>query len=173
MIIIGILEDSQGGHKQTHGKMRYLLDLADNQTRSLQDIVSAIGSKDPNGSRKNQSCPNSTPNYKIINGSCFYFETSIKTHSDARENCKTKFGSGSTGRLFEPRSSIMNQEAFNEAMKLSTIGDKDNLWTGITNLRDHSVFEYESNGQDVVSGMWEQSQPNDRNIHHCVTVYEG
>ena len=67
----------------------------------------------------------------------------------------------------------MNQEVFNEAMKLSTIGDKDNLWMGITNLRDNNVFEYESDGQAVVSGMWEPAQPNARNIHHCVTVYEG
>jgi hypothetical protein len=153
--------------------MRDLLDLADNQTISLQDIVSAIGSKDSNGSRKSQNCPTSTSNYRMISGSCFYFETSKKTHSDAKSNCQTKFGPGSPGRLFEPRSSIMNQEVFNEATQLSSIGVKENLWLGITNLRDNTVFEYESDGQAVVSRMWEPSQPNDRNIHHCVTMYEG
>ena len=107
-----------------------------------------------------------------MSGFCIYFETTKKTRSDAKENCKTKFGPGSTGRLFEPRSSVMNQEVNNAAKTFSQIATQaaTNLWLGITNFRDNSVFEYESDSQAVISGLWEPSQPNDRNSHHCVVV---
>ena len=107
-----------------------------------------------------------------MSGFCIYFETTKKTRSDAKENCKTKFGPGSTGRLFEPRSSVMNQEVNNAAATFSQIATDHNLWLGITNFRDNSVFEYESDSQAVISGLWEPSQPNDRNSHHCVVVDE-
>ena len=122
------------------------------------------------------SCPTSSnPNYKKISGSCIYFETSKKTHSDAKENCKTKFGPGSTGRLLEPRSSVMNQEVYNAATTLSQIDADEDLWLGITNFGNNSVFEYESDSQsaEAIRGLWESSQPNDRNTHHCVVVDEG
>ena len=67
----------------------------------------------------------------------------------------------------------MNQEVFNEATQLSQIDADDALWMGITNFRDNSVFEYDSDSQAVISGLWESSQPNDRNTHHCVVVAEG
>ena len=119
------------------------------------------------------SCPTSSnPNYKKISGSCIYFETSEKTHSDAKENCKTKFGPGSTGRLLEPRSSVMNQEVYDAARTLSQIDDDASVWLGITNFRDNSIFEYDSDSQAVISGLWESSQPNDQNNHHCVAVQE-
>ena len=66
----------------------------------------------------------------------------------------------------------MNQEVFNEATQLSQIDADDALWMGITNFRDNSVFEYESDNQAVISGLWEPSQPNDRNSHHCVVEDE-
>ena len=119
------------------------------------------------------SCPTSSnPNYKKISGSCIYFETSEKTHSDAKENCKSKFGPGSTGRLLEPRSSVMNQEVYDAARTLSQIDDDASVWLGITNFRDNSIFEYDSDSQAVISGLWESSQPNDQNNHHCVAVQE-
>ena len=110
-----------------------------------------------------------------MSGSCIYFETSKKTHSDAKDNCKTVFGPGSTGRLLEPRSSIMNQEVYDAATTLSQIDADDSLWLGITNFRNSSVFEYESDSQAVISGLWDTDprQPNDPSSHHCVVVDEG
>ena len=108
-----------------------------------------------------------------MSGSCIYFETSKKTYSDAKDNCKTVFGPGSTGRLLEPRSPIMNQEVYNAATSLSQIDADDSVWLGITNFRDNSVFEYDSDSQAVISGLWESSQPNVPNNHHCVVVAEG
>ena len=67
----------------------------------------------------------------------------------------------------------MNQEVYNAATSLSQIDADDSVWLGITNFRDNSVFEYDSDSQAVISGLWESSQPNDRNNHHCVVVAEG
>jgi hypothetical protein len=66
----------------------------------------------------------------------------------------------------------MNQEVYDAARTLSQIDDDASVWLGITNFRDNSVFEYESDSQAVISGLWESSQPNDRNNHHCVAVQE-
>ena len=72
----------------------------------------------------------------------------------------------------------MNQEVYNAATTLSQIDADDALWLGITNFRDNSVFEYESDHQSAEAinqsiRLWESSQPNDRNTHHCVVVDEG
>jgi hypothetical protein len=69
----------------------------------------------------------------------------------------------------------MNQEVFNEATQLSQIDADDALWMGITNFRDNSVFEYESDRQAVIIGLWDTDpqQPNDRSTHHCVLMDEG
>ena len=68
----------------------------------------------------------------------------------------------------------MNQEVYKVATTLSPgIGANEHLWLGITNFRDNSVFEYESNSQAVISGLWASSQPNNPNNHHCVVVDEG
>ena len=66
----------------------------------------------------------------------------------------------------------MNQEVYNAAGTFSQI-DADfmySVWLGITNIRDNSIFEYDSDHQAVISGLWYHSQPNDQNNHHCVAV---
>ena len=69
----------------------------------------------------------------------------------------------------------MNQEVYNAATTLSQIDADEDLWLGITNFGNNSVFEYESDSQsaEAIRGLWESSQPNDRNTHHCVVVDEG
>ena len=62
---------------------------------------------------------------------------------------------------------------YNAARTLSQIDADDSVWLGITNFKDNSIFEYESNSQAVISGLWYHSQPNDQNWHHCVVVAEG
>ena len=68
----------------------------------------------------------------------------------------------------------MNQEVYNAAGTFSQI-DADfmySVWLGITNIRDNSIFEYDSDHQAVISGLWYRSQPNDQNNHHCVAVQQ-
>ena len=69
----------------------------------------------------------------------------------------------------------MNQEVYDAATTLSQIDADDNLWLGITNFRNSSVFEYESDSQAVISGLWDTDtpQPNNPSSHHCVGVDEG
>ena len=66
----------------------------------------------------------------------------------------------------------MNQEVYNAAGTLSQIDADDSVWLGITNFRNNSIFEYDSDSQAVISGLWEPSQPNDQNNHHCVAVQQ-
>ena len=142
-----------------------LIDLAENQTKSLHNIASAIGSKDPNGSRKSQSCPTSSPNHKMISGSCYYFETRKMSFSSAKQNCLDKFGSSATGQLFEPRSFAINQAVHSEALKISAFRSDNDLWLGVTDKKDQK-YRYESDGKEVPldsgsNGMWDSGQPND------------
>ena len=145
--------------------MGEILDLAENQTKSLHNIVSAIGSKDPNGSRKSQSCQTSSPNHKMISGSCYYFETRKMIYSSAKQNCLHQFGPSATGQLFEPRSFAINQAVHSEALKISAFRSDDTLWLGVTDKKDQK-YRYESDGTEVSmdhgsNGMWENDQPND------------
>ena len=142
--------------------MGEILGLAENQTKSLHNIVSAIGSKDPNGSRKSQSCPTSSPNHKMISGTCIYFESRKMSFYNAKRNCLDKFGSSVSGQLFEPRSLAINDAVHREAQNILSPAD---FWLGVTDKKDQK-YRYESDGTEVSmdhgsNGMWENDQPND------------
>jgi hypothetical protein len=168
-----MLQD-ENGHNITHGTMGEILDLAENQTKSLHNIVSAIGSKDPNGSRRSQNCPTSSPYHKMISGSCYYLETRKMSFSRAKQNCLHQFGSSATGQLFEPRNLAINEAVHREAQNTFSPAD---FWLGITDKKDQK-YRYESDGTEVpmdqgTNGMWENNQPNDlrylRNIYHFIS----
>ena len=80
---------------------------------------------------KNSKCPTSDPYYKIINGSCLYFETTTMNYSDAQANCRNKLGND-IGRLFEPQSPMPQQTLYEEAIKLAEIDDNEPIWIGIS-----------------------------------------
>ena len=86
-------------------------------------------------------------------------------YDDAKQNCLDKFGSSTTGQLFEPRSLAINQEVHTEALKFSAFANDDDIWLGITDKKD-GKYRYESDGVEVSmvqepNGMWEDGQPND------------
>ena len=79
------------------------------------------------------TCEVSNANYKIIDGSCYYFETATTlNYEDAQTNCATKFGN-LVGGLFEPRTSQINQLVFAEATNFVTAATND-FWLGINDL---------------------------------------
>ena len=81
------------------------------------------------------SCPTSSdPKYKMISGTCYYFETANYDHSDAQENCRNRFGPASTGGLFEPQSKAINDAVHVKAVTFSEIQSGTSLWLGITSL---------------------------------------
>ena len=80
---------------------------------------------------QNLMCPSSDTHYKMINGSCFYFETTPLNYSDAQANCRNKLGND-IGRLFEPQSPMPQRILYEEAIKLAEIYDNEPLWIGIS-----------------------------------------
>ena len=81
-------------------------------------------------------CEVSNPNYKVIDGSCYYFETTTElNYEDAQTNCLTKFGN-LMGGLFEPRTTNTNQLVFDEAVNFVTsLGlSPPVFWLGINDL---------------------------------------
>ena len=80
---------------------------------------------------KNAECPTSDPYYKIINGSCLYFETTTMNYSDAQANCYNKYGDN-IGRLYEPQNPTPQRTLHEEAIKLAEIGDSEPMWIGIS-----------------------------------------
>jgi hypothetical protein len=83
---------------------------------------------------------------------------------EAQDDCRNKFDSG--GRLFEPRISSMNEavyKAADEKLGKSSYGE---FWLGMNDLKD-GTYRYESDGNEVVEGMWKSGQPNQINAH-CV-----
>ena len=79
----------------------------------------------------NSKCPTSDPYYKIINGSCLYFETTTMNYSDAQANCYNKYGDN-IGRLYEPQNPTPQRTLHEEAIKLVEIGDSEPMWIGIS-----------------------------------------
>ena len=90
---------------------------------------------------------------------------------EALDNCRNKFVPGS-GRLFEPRNSSINQAVWEAADdKLGDSSDGE-FWLGMNDLKD-GTYRYESDGNEVVNGMWysgPSGQPNDID-QHCVGYY--
>ena len=79
------------------------------------------------------TCDVSNANYKVIGGTCYYFETTTKlNYANAQINCQTKFGN-LVGGLFEPRNSNTNQLVFAEAANFVTPSCND-FWLGINDL---------------------------------------
>ena len=62
---------------------------------------------------------------------------------DANENCKTQFGKGVEGRLFEPKDS----ETDNLVMRVAFARlDSDYAWLGIHDITSEGNFSYNSGG---------------------------
>jgi len=116
------------------------------------------------GLKSPATCP-SSPNHIQIKGSCVYFEQKELNWQEALDNCRNKFVPGS-GRLFEPRNSSINQAVWEAADdKLGDSSDGE-FWLGMNDLKD-GTYRYESDGNEVVDGMWESEQPNIID-QHCV-----
>ena len=113
----------------------------------------------------------SNPNYKVISGSCYYFEnTALLNNADAQLNCQDKFGNLVGGKLFEPRLYSTNQLVYAEAANFTSATSND-FWLGINDLAIQGQYVYASDGNEVVDGMWSSSQPNTV-TERCVAYYD-
>ena len=111
----------------------------------------------------------SNPNYKVISGSCYYFEnTSSLNYDDAQLNCQDKFANF-FGGLFEPRLASTNQLVYAEAINFIS-ANEDDFWLGINDLANQGQYVYASDGQAVDDGMWTTGQPSNPYSERCVVM---
>ena len=54
------------------------------------------------------SCPENKPGFAMVENNCYFFEKVGRTYEDAKGACRNVFGSGTEGRIFEPRSININ-----------------------------------------------------------------
>ena len=81
----------------------------------------------------------------------------------AQDDCRNKFVSGS-GRLFEPRISSINQAVWKAADDKFGVSSDGEFWLGMNDLKD-GTYRYESDGNEIVDGMWKSEQPDGIDQH--------
>ena len=128
--------------------------------QQLKDTQSEIIELTEISAKVNWECPVSTnPKYRLIEGTCYYFEATKMNYETAEINCKvSKFGPNK-GRLVEPRSVSMNNKMYKNAQEvLSTV----TYWIGVTDRRNEGRYSYNSDAGDanVNLGIWTRGEPN-------------
>ena len=105
------------------------------------------------------------PNYRLIDNTCYYFETTSKSYDDAKQNCNTKF---SQGKLFEPKSASSNKKVHQAAFGIN----RTNYWIGISDKTSEGRWVYESDGASVAFSIpWRSGQPNGDSDQNCLGYY--
>ena len=89
------------------------------------------------------------PEYRLVNGKCFYLEKAYLNFEKARENCKQK-----GWKLFEPID-------FVELREVSKFpGYNDFMWIGITDIASEGNYVYDSNGKSItLKPRWLRDKP--------------
>ena len=94
-----------------------------------------------------------------INGTCFHFETELKSFYAAAEHCKS-IG----GQLYEPKDLITNNLVFETAVTQFNLDEALTFyaWIGLHSpLNDSSAFVLLSNGEVPSFYNWGPGEPND------------
>ena len=106
------------------------------------------------------NCPTQlSPNYKIIQGNCYYFETEPLPYGEAQENCFKIFGSEYPGMLVEPENYGINRALHSTVIK--AYDTYDPWWIGITNYHTKDEYLYASSGQPLKISRWDSSEVKD------------
>ena len=116
-------------------------------------------------------CPTDIPNYSLVQGKCYFFETTKLDHQSARANCNAKFRS--EGKLFEPRSLEINSEVFFKAesefgsllIKSPTgtgwLLNSARIWIGVSDIDDDNIFKYTESKQVLnMTPSWAPGNPS-------------
>ena len=101
----------------------------------------------------------SNPNYKVISGSCYYFENTKRNYDDAQLNCQNKFDKLG-GKLFEPLSVEINDKVLIASREVVS----GNAWFDIGVKRSATLgsdFKFVSSGVTVPYAIpWTSSAPS-------------
>ena len=100
-----------------------------------------------------KNCPINEPNTFIIDGGCYMFVDREQTFNEAKSYCE-----GKLGRLFEPRTVLMNKLV---SEKGHEVLNANHMWLGIISKNGKSgPWKFATSGEKVVKTMWMSSQPN-------------
>ena len=111
-------------------------------------------------------------NYEYILGNCYYFEGTAYGITKAFENCRDRFkGLGNSGRLFEPRSKLLNDAVIQEARK--TITTSPSFFLGIQDSNSQNNWQYISSKENVSWFNWHSGEPQNYRgvLENCVSPY--
>ena len=93
------------------------------------------------------------------------------TFTNAKANCKDKFGSENHGRLFEPKSLQMNQLVFEASLKVLGFRTSRYRFLGVDDLSTEGTFVYSSDSSQIAFPIpWAPGDPNGFNSSNCILV---
>lgn len=95
-------------------------------------------------------CPIEDSKYRLIDGICFFYESTRLNYDTAKANCETKFDGN--GRLYEPRS----LDTMKKVRETGVANDLGNFpWIGINDISEEGTWVYTSDGSTVsISIPW-------------------
>ena len=79
-------------------------------------------------------------------------------YADAMVNCQNQFGSGNTGKLFEPRDKSTNDQVI-EFAKEMILPSTSKMHIGINDIATEGTWQYATGG-DLVYTNWGNGQPS-------------
>ena len=107
-------------------------------------------------------CPTETSGYRLIEGNCYFFETTGKNYEAAKQNCQTKFKG--KGKMFEPKTLAINEKIHKIAIEDFT----SHYWVGVNDFQSDGTWVYTSNGSPIPFDAPWQTGPRSRVSISCV-----
>ena len=92
-------------------------------------------------------------------------------YADAMVNCQNQFGSGNTGKLFEPRDKSTNDQVIKFAKEM-ILPSTSGLHIGINDMATEGTWQYATGG-DLVYTNWKSGEPNNYNDQDCGHTWTG
>ena len=105
--------------------------------------------------------------YTYVLGKCYYVEIDFFNYADAMDNCQNHFGSGNSGKLFEPRDAASNDQVIEFAARTILPSTNQKIYIGMNDLAKEGTFHYATGG-DLVYTNWHSGEPNNSGEQRCV-----
>ena len=96
--------------------------------------------------------------YTYAHGKCLYVEMALFNYTEAMVNCQNRFGSKNTGKLFEPRNPVTDDQIINFAKRMIS-SSTTWLHIGINDIATEGTWQYAIGG-DLAYTNWGNGQPS-------------
>ena len=111
-------------------------------------------------------CSTNNPNYALIGGQCYYFDTNQRTRAEAKSYCTSNHG-----KLWEPKTIKRMNELHTKANSL--LANK-NWWIGINDTDSEGTYKFDSNGDNFPfldkKFPWGLVEPQGGSSENCVLM---